>query len=85
MRSPERALLKRAVMIQMVRIKIPSGGSGAAEHYCELWPDVNPLPGECIPLGLGQHFPRPPWTACQGVCSHPLADPLVGECSIPVV
>ena len=42
MRSPERALLKRAVMIQMVRIKIPSGGSGAAEHYCELWPDVNP-------------------------------------------
>ena len=42
MRSPERALLKRAVTIQMVRIKIPSGASGAGEHYCELWPDVNP-------------------------------------------
>jgi hypothetical protein len=43
--SPERALLKRAVMIQMVRIKISSGGSGSAEHYCELWPDVNPGSG----------------------------------------
>jgi hypothetical protein len=42
MRSPDRALLKRAVTIQMVRIKIPSGASGAVEHYCELWPDVNP-------------------------------------------
>src|SRR4029453_8961376 len=57
MRIPERALLKRAVAIQTVRIKIPSGGSGAAEHYRELWPDVNPLPGESIPLDLGQHFP----------------------------
>jgi hypothetical protein len=42
MRTPERALLKRAVTIQMVRIKIPSGASGAVEQYCELWPDVNP-------------------------------------------
>src|SRR4030095_615651 len=50
MRIPERALLKRAVAIQTVRIKIPSGGSGAAEHYRELWPDVNP---RNLPLGLG--------------------------------
>jgi hypothetical protein len=42
MRGPDRALLKRAVTIQMVRIKIPSGASGAVEHYCELWRDVNP-------------------------------------------
>jgi hypothetical protein len=59
MRSPERALLKRAVTIQMVRIKIPSGASGAAEHYCELWPDVNPYLANGIPLGLGQHSHRP--------------------------
>ena len=59
MRSPERALLKRAVTIQMVRIKIPSGASGAGEHYCELWSDVNPYLAKGIPLGLGQHSHRP--------------------------
>ncbi len=68
MRSPERALLKRAVMIQMVRNKIPSRASGAAEHYCELWPDVNPLPGEKHSTRPWSALPTPPAASHATAC-----------------
>ena len=85
MRSPERALLKRAVMIQMVRNKIPSRASGAAEHYCELWPDVNPLPRKAFHSALVSTSHAARCVACHGVRSHADAVALVIECSIPVV
>jgi hypothetical protein len=80
MRSPERVLLRSAVTIQMVRIKIPSGASGAAETIASR----GPLPTAYwakktfhSALVSAPHAAR--CVACHGVRSHPVPVALVGQ------
>ena len=86
MRSPERALLRTAVTIQMVRIKIHSGASGAAETIASCGPlSTAYWTKKTFHSALVSTSRTARCVARHGVRSHPVPVALVGECSNAVV